>query len=221
MKRTGLLLLLFISFSTITHARQYTTEKVKAGVYVTAGLNYAGAAGWENPAESGAQRIAGFNTGLSFFALMGKNARTILNIEGYFSQQGFGNKEATSDDDIKKLYINYINVPVILKYRPIRSFQSFFVGAGPQIGFQVGGHGKTLGGEKFELNQDAITKNVWSGVSVVGFNFDRVVNFGVEFSYQHSFSRFLETNPDLRHSVMQARLILPLDFVSDMLSAFQ
>ncbi|MBN8863178.1 MAG: PorT family protein [Sphingobacteriales bacterium] len=221
MKRTGLLLLLFIPISTITFARQYTREKAKAGVYVTAGLNYASATGWDNPSESGVQRIAGFNSGLTFFALFGKHARTILNIEGYFSQQGFGNKDATNDDDIKKLYINYINVPVILKYRPIKSFQSLFVGAGPQIGFQVGGHGKTLGGEKFELNKDAVSKSVWSGVGVVGFNFDKLVNWGIEFSYQHSFSKFLETSPDLRHSVMQARLILPLDFVSDMLSAFQ
>lgn len=221
MKRISIFLIFLLSLTSSLHARQYEREKVRAGVYVTGGLNYAGATGWKDGAGSDAERIAGFNAGLSFFTLVGKTNRTFLTIEGNFSQQGFGNKAAVNTDDIKKLYINYINVPVVLKYRPFKSFHSMFIGAGPQIGFQVGGHGKSVGGEKYELNSDAVTKSVWSGVGVVGFNFNRLMNFGIEFSYQHSFSKFMESHDYLRHSVIQARLILPLDFVSDLFSGLQ
>ncbi len=195
---------------------QYEREKTRAGVYVTAGGNLSGATGWDNDA-SGAERIWGFNAGLTFFALLDEKGRWMFNLDGSFSQQGFGNNEATAPTDIKRLIISYINVPAILKVRPFKGFPSMFIGAGPQIGFQVGGHGKAVNGEKYDLKSEAVAENVWSGVGVLGFNFDRLINFGIEFSYQHSFSKFLNTETNLRHSVFQGRLILPLDFIADLL----
>lgn len=207
--------ILFVFFSLHINA-QYVREESRAGVYVTAGGNLSGATGWDNN-DSGAERIWGFNAGLTFYAILDQRGRWLLNIDGSFSQQGFGNNEATAPNDVKRLVVSYINVPAILKIRPFKGFLPMFIGAGPQIGFQVGGHGKTVNGEKYDLKSEAVTKNVWSGVGVLGFNFDRLVNFGIEFSYQHGLGKFLNTATNLRHSVFQGRLILPLDFIADIM----
>lgn len=214
MKTLATILCALFLCSSVLNA-QYERERTRAGVYVTAGGNLSGATGWETE-DSGAERIWGFNAGLTFFALLDEKGRWIFNLDGSFSQQGFGNSEATAPTDIKRLVVSYINVPAILKVRPFKGFLPMFIGAGPQIGFQVGGHGKAVNGEKYDLKPEAVVKNVWSGVGVVGFNFDRLINLGVEFSYHHGLGKFLQTETNLRHSVFQGRLILPLDFVADL-----
>lgn len=211
-----LLVTIFLCIATLPLHAQYERRESRAGVYVTAGGNLSGATGWDE-SDSGAERIWGFNAGLTFYASLDPKSKWMINIDGNFSQQGFGNSEATDPADVKRLVINYINVPVILKYRPFNGFQSMFIGVGPQIGFQVGGHGKLVNGEKYDLKSEAVTKNVWSGVGVLGFNFDKLINVGVEFSYQHGLSKFLNTATDLRHSVFQGRLIIPLDFIADLM----
>lgn len=211
-----LLVTIFLFITALPLHAQYERRESRAGIYVTAGGNLAGATGWES-SDSGAEHIWGFNAGFTFYALLDPKGRWMINVDGSFSQQGFGNSEATDPADVKRLVINYINVPAILKFRPFKGFQSMFIGVGPQIGFQVGGHGKMVNGEKYELKSEAVARNVWSGVGVLGFNFDRLVNFGVEFSYQHGLSKFLNTATDLRHAVFQGRLIIPLDFIADLM----
>jgi hypothetical protein len=201
-------------FSSVIDAQEWESRPTKSSVYVTAGGNYSGSVGWEDPSTSGAGYFAGFNAGLAFTGSINKRQSTQLNIEASFSQQGFRNKEVTIDGDPERLVLNYINVPVIVHHRPFKKFPNLYVGAGPQIGFQVGGHVKLKGGEKLELNDDAISKTTFSGVGVLGINFGMALNLGLEFSYHHGFTKFLENSPELKHSVVQAKLLLPVDFVS-------
>ncbi len=212
MKLRILAALLVLSFN--LSAQEWTTTKTRSSVYVTAGLNYAGSHGWEDPTEAGAGYFAGFNAGLAFTGTINKKATTQLNIEAYFSQQGFRNTLATNDADPERLVINYINVPVIIHHRPFKNFRQMYIGAGPQVGFKVGGHVKLNDGEKLELSDEVVMKTAYSGIGVVGFNFGMILNLGIEFTYQYGFTKMLETSPDIKHSVFQARMILPLDFIS-------
>jgi hypothetical protein len=210
MKRIALILAM--SFVMVTaNSQEFSVVKgVTSGFYFTAGVNGAGLVGWEDPSNSGAGRIAGFHGGLTFWTKLGKSGRTQLAIEGNFSQQGFSNVEAVDDEDNEKLVINYFNVPLIVRYRPFPKFWQMYIGAGPQIGFKAGGHVKTVGGEKFELNDDALIKNSMSAVGVLGFNFGKFASLGIEFSYQHGLSGFIKDNKELRHSVYSARMMIPV-----------
>lgn len=208
----------FLIFSSSIHAQDWESTPTKSSVYVTAGINHAGATGW-GEANSGAGYYTGFNAGLAFTGTINKRQTTQINIEASFSQQGFRSTEATTVGDPERLVLNYINVPVIVHYRPFKGFRNLYIGAGPQVGFRVGGHVKLKGGEKLELNDEVITKTTFSGVGVMGINFGMALNLGIEFSYQHGLTEFLDYAPELRHSVVQAKLILPVDFISALASA--
>jgi hypothetical protein len=208
------LLALAVIFASATSAQEWTSEKTKSAFYFTAGLNYAGTLGWDDPSEAGAGYFAGFNAGMGFTGVVNKRNTTLLTIEANFSQQGFRNTLAEDNADPDKLILNYVNVPLILRHAPFKGFRQMYVGIGPQVGFKVGGHIKTKGGDKMELNEEMISKTVFSGVGVVGFNFGHALNLGLEFGYQYSFTKLLEHSPELRHSVFHAKLILPVDFVA-------
>ena len=214
MKRILFTALLAVFSFVVFSQDEYTDRKVTSGVYFTAGGNYSGATGWDDPSTAGAGRLPGFNAGMSFWTNLSKRGYSQLNIEANFSQQGFLNTEASADTDNEKMILNYINIPVIYRYRPFKSFDAMYIGAGPQIGFKVGGHLKNVGGEKLELKDEAFAKNSWSALGVLGFNFGNYANWGIEFGYQHGLTKFLNDYPDLRHSVLSARLIIPIDFVT-------
>jgi len=206
--------------TTIVFAQSKKTG-TRSSVYFTAGLNQAGAVGWEDPDLAGAGYFTGFNGGMGFAAVLDKRNSLVLGLEAAFSSQGFRNTEASIDNDPEKVIINYINVPVILRKYPFRKFSSMYFGLGPQVSFHVGGHIKTKGGESVGINEDAITKTVFSGVGVVGFNFGRMLNFGLELGYHRSFSKFIEISPDLRHSVFFGKLFLPVDLIADIMQGLQ
>lgn len=214
------LLALAVLFVSSASAQEWTSHSTKSAFYFTAGLNYAGSSGWDDPSEAGAGYFAGFNAGMAFSGVINKRNTTLLTIEASFSQQGFRNTLAEDNADPDKLILNYINVPLVLRHSPFKGFHQMYVGIGPQVGFHVGGHIRTKGGENLELNEDVITKTVFSGLGVVGFNFGNALNFGIEFGYQHSFSKYLEHSPELRHSVFQAKLMLPVDFVAMLGSSY-
>jgi hypothetical protein len=201
-------------FSLVVLSQGETDRQVTSSLYLTAGGNFSGVTGWDDPATAGAGRLPGFNAGMTFWTNLSKRGYSQLYIEANFSQQGFLSTEASADADNEKMIVNYINIPVVYRYRPFKSFDAMYIGAGPQIGFKVGGHIKNVGGEKLELNEDAFAKNSWSALGVLGFNFGNYANWGIEFGYQHGLTKFMNDYPDLRHSVMSARLILPIDFVS-------
>lgn len=214
------LLSLFLLCSTIVFA-QYERRDTRTSVYFTAGINQAGAVGWEDPDLAGAGYFTGFNGGMGFAAVLDKRNTLVLGLEAAFSSQGFRNTEVSADTDLEKIIVNYINVPVVIRKYPFRKFSSMYFGLGPQVSFQVGGHIKTKGGESVDIVEGSLTKTVFSGVGVVGFNFGRTLNFGLELGYHRSFSKFIEIAPELRHSVFFGKLFLPVDFIADVMEGLQ
>ena len=207
-------------FTSSLFAQEFEKRETNASLYATAGVNYAGFTGWEDPSTAGAGRVAGFNGGLAFWAKLAKKGNINMTIEGSFSQQGLKNTEASDGADNEKMFLNYINVPLIIHYHPIRK-SSMYLGVGPQASFLVGGHIKNVDGEKFDLNKDELVKNTWGAIGLVGFHFDNTVNFGIELGYHHGFTKFMNSFPYNRHSVVFARLKFPIDVLGEIASALQ
>lgn len=156
MKRIIFTSLLSVFSFFVFSQNEYTERRVTSSVYFTAGANYSGITGWDDPSTAGAGRLAGFNGGMTFWTNLSKRGYSQLAIEACFSQQGFLNTEASADVDNEKLILNYINIPVVYRYRPFKSFDAMYIGAGPQIGFKVGGHLKNVGGEKLKPERRGI-----------------------------------------------------------------
>ena len=126
MKKLALVLLAGISFATAANAQ------FKFGV--KAGANFSNVNGSD---LSGTSTLVGFNGGVFFDLPLA--AHLSLQPEVLYSGQGF--KEA--QDGITGTFTeNYINVPVLLKYRfPM----GLFIETGPQVGFLMSARAKASG----------------------------------------------------------------------------
>ena len=102
---------------------------------VKGGLNLSNFTGttWNN---AKVKSLIGYHAGAFISLFLGENFA--IQPEVMFSSQGAKYEDATTSQNLK---LNYITIPVMLKYR---STGGFFVEAGPQIGFRSGDL-KTIG----------------------------------------------------------------------------
>ena len=118
MKKIMLIVILFITSKTF--AQNYELG-AKGGVNIS---NFTGAT-WDN---ASAKSLIGFHAGGFLSLFLGNNFA--IQPEVLFSSQGAKYQDATSSQNLK---VNYINIPVMLKYR---FNNGYFIEAGPQIGFR-------------------------------------------------------------------------------------
>lgn len=208
------MLLFFTCFTAFS--QEYETYTARSGVYARAGLNYAGTVGWEGV---GGTRMLGFMGGMGFTSMLDQPGKYSIHIGAEFSQQGLAIEEPVNTDDVSELKLHYINLPVYITYRPFGAGSSFYVGAGPQLGFRVGGHALTKGGQTASLIDEKYEGTAWDGVGVMGFNFANHGDMGIQFRYQHGLSKVFVDAPKVRHSVFQVSFIFPLGWLYEMFPA--
>lgn len=133
---------------------------LQAQVYLGAkiGGNYSNINGIHENSEG---RFAG-QIGLLGYVGLNKNETLFLQTELNYSQQGEYNRvwDAQGKEFKQKIFLDYINIPLLLKWYPLQSEKSFFVTAGPYIGFRTAKkvdhyHFETLADENSYKNFDA------------------------------------------------------------------
>jgi hypothetical protein len=206
---TLLLFVILISNSSICYSQEYSFQEVESDFipYSVGGLNLSGITGVQDKSE--VSRFPTFNVGLGFVYLI--NNSFGMSVEGSFSQQG-AKLNGTMNDEPEFIKLNYINLPAVLRYHPKKG-SDFWIGAGPQIGFIVGGHVLNVDGSQSYMKDEALNKTSFDGVASIGSYFGNAGDFGVEVRYQHGLNKFFNYAPEFRHSILQVRLIFPLFFL--------
>lgn len=144
------------------------TQKVKLGL--KAGLNISSLTFDESELDSSGK--TGFTAGLMVEIPMAKNFS--LQPELLYSQQGtkssFSDPDVTNSNFKSTIELNYLNIPVMLKYYVIKGLS---IQAGPQIGILLKANNKSqdnfLG---YENHENFDLKDYSSGI-------DTSVNFGL------------------------------------------
>lgn len=119
MKKIIFPVLLFMSLSTFAQKFEFG---LKAGANIS---NFTGGTFTDVDKKA----LVGFHGGAYVAFLLGNNF--MIQPEALFSTQGAKFKDVDGDTKYK---VNYLNVPVMLKFR---STGGFFVEAGPQVGFRL------------------------------------------------------------------------------------
>lgn len=179
MKKSMLILCtLFLSVTVIAQ-----NQKVKLGV--KAGLNISSLTFDESELDSSTK--AGFTAGLMVEVPLAKNFS--LQPELLYSQQGtktsFSDTDVTNSNFRSTIELNYLNIPVMLKYFVIEGLS---VQAGPQIGILLKANNKYEDNFLGYENQDSFDlKDYSTGI-------DTSVNFGLGYQLQNKFYTDLRYN---------------------------
>jgi len=168
------MLILYTLFLSVTVIAQ--TQKVKLGV--KAGLNISNLTYDESELKSSGK--TGFTAGVMVEIPMAKHFS--LQPELLYSQQGtktsFSDADVTNSNYKGTLDLNYLNIPVMLKYFIAEGLS---VQAGPQIGILLKAdnnyHDNFLG---YENHETLNLKEYASGI-------DTSVNFGLGYQFQNKF----------------------------------
>ncbi|MDW8852642.1 porin family protein [Flavobacterium sp. MMLR14_040] len=152
------------------------TDKVKTGV--KAGLNISDLTVDEGELNSSGK--TGFTAGIMVEIPMAKNFS--LQPELLYSQQGtkitFSDEEVTNSHYKSTIELNYLNIPVMLKYYIIKGLS---VQAGPQIGILLKANNKYHDNFLGYENQESFNlKEYSSGI-------DTSVNFGLGYQLKNKF----------------------------------
>lgn len=152
------------------------TDKVKLGV--KAGLNLASLTFDERELNSSSK--TGFTAGLMVEVPMAKNFS--LQPELLYSQQGtkisFSDKDVTNSNYKSTIRLNYLNIPVMLKYYVLEGLS---VQAGPQIGILLKADNKYEDNFLGYKNQESFDlKDYSTGI-------DTSVNFGLGYQFKEKF----------------------------------
>ena len=157
--------------------------------------NFTGTDSWQNAKT---KSLVGFHLGgfVSFF--LGDNFA--IQPEVLFSSQGAKYEDATNKQNLK---VDYINVPVMFKYR---TTAGFFVEAGPQIGFKT---------SETSLSIDSLAKS--TDVSIAGgIGMHGKSGIGIGVRYTAGLSKIGDfkpqngINPDFKNGVLQISLFYTL-----------
>ncbi|MBE8724086.1 porin family protein [Flavobacterium hungaricum] len=159
------------------------TEKVKMGI--KAGLNLSTLTYDEN--ELNSSEKTGFTAGIMVEIPVVKNFS--LQPELLYSQQGtktsFSDPDVTNSNYNGTLKLNYLNIPVMLKYYLI---QGLSVQAGPQIGILLKANNKYQDNFLGYENKESLNlKEYSSGI-------DTSVNFGLGYQFKEKFYADLRYN---------------------------
>ncbi|MBF4494541.1 PorT family protein [Flavobacterium sp. MR2016-29] len=201
------ILLICILFLGVTVMAQ--TEKIKLGV--KAGLNLANLTFDESELDSSSK--TGFTAGLMVEIPVAKNFS--IQPELLYSQQGtkisFSDQEVTNSNYKSKIDLNYLNIPVMLKYYVLKGLS---LQAGPQIGILLKANNEYrdnfLGYENYE-NLDLKEYSTGIDTSVnLGLGYQIKDKFYTDLRYNISYSNvFKESdvnyviNRDMKNRVFQ------------------
>jgi hypothetical protein len=164
----------------------------KAGVNIS---NFTGHSSWQNAKTN---TLLGFHAGgfVSFFL----GDVFAIQPEVLFSSQGAKYQDATHDENLK---INYINVPVMLKFR---TTGGFYVEAGPQFGFKISESSSSI---------DSLGKS--TDLSIAGgLGYHSKIGLGIGARYTAGLSKVGNfkpsngINPDFKNGVIQISLFYTL-----------
>lgn len=179
MKKTMLILgTLFLSVAAMAQ-----TQKVKLGV--KAGLNIASLTFDESELNSSSK--TGFTAG--FMAEIPLAKKFSIQPELLYSQQGtktsFSDPDVTNSNYNGTIELNYLNIPVMLKYYVLKGFS---IQAGPQIGILLKANNKYKDNFLGYENQESFDlKEYSSGI-------DTSVNFGLGYQFKDKFYADLRYN---------------------------
>lgn len=159
------------------------TEKIKPGF--KAGLNISNLTVDESELNSSGK--TGFTAGIMVEIPMAKNFS--LQPELLYSQQGtkisFSDEEVTNSHYKSTIELNYLNIPVMLKYYVVKGLS---VQAGPQIGILLKANNKYKDNFLGYENQESFDlKDYSSGI-------DTSVNFGMGYQFKDKFYADLRYN---------------------------
>lgn len=139
----------------------FSTAQVNIGI--KAGLNLAGTKSVNETKTQGQSqsRIVGLNAG--FYADFHLDGQCYIQPELLFRNGGYKTKlsnQYRTEENKYRLY--YIDIPVLFKYRLIGAQPgSFFIMAGPYVGFMVDGkYSRKLQDEKFEVEDKYFATNL-------------------------------------------------------------
>lgn len=152
------------------------TEKVKLGV--KAGLNLSSLSFDES--ELNSSNKTGFTAGIMVEVPLAKNFS--LQPELLYSEQGtkssFSDSEVTNSHYKSTITLNYLNIPVMLKYYVLKGLS---VQAGPQIGILLKANNKYQDNFLGYQNQESFNlKEYAAGI-------DTSVNFGLGYQFKDKF----------------------------------
>lgn len=169
--RNILLLSLFLLGMLSAQAQVYLGAKI--------GGNYSNINGIHENSEG---RFAA-QIGLLGFVGLNKKESLFLQTELNYSQQGEYNRvwDAQGRDFKQKIFLDYINIPLLLKWYPLESNRGFFVTGGPYIAFRTAKeidhyHFETLADENSYKNFDA------GGMIGAGISLNKNWEFFVRYS---------------------------------------
>ena len=164
----------------------------KAGVNIS---NFTGHNSWQNAKTNS---LVGFHFGgfISFF--LGNNFA--IQPEVLFSSQGAKYQDATHEENLK---LNYINVPVMFKYR---SNGGFYIEAGPQVGFKISESSSSI---------DSLGKS--TDLSIAGgVGYHSKIGLGIGARYTAGLSKVGDftpangINPNFKNGVIQVSIFYTL-----------
>ena len=121
------------------------------------------------------ERLHGFHIGIYGESYLGKYVA--LQPEILYSQQGY---KIVDDSGTYTQELDYINIPLMLKLYPVKSF---FLEAGPQIGFSIS-HKETFdsGFVLYDTSEEFEPNNLDWGVNVgAGFKSDSGISIGARY----------------------------------------
>lgn len=122
----------------------------------------------------------GFQAGGLVLFLLDNNDQFYLQPELIYSMQGEYLVGKDGDNEEYKNFLNYINIPIMLKAYLSEAESEFFAEAGPFIGFKIGENIERLdnpgGGQKFNTFDFGIGAGF-------GYSFSREFEIGARYSY--------------------------------------
>lgn len=186
------IIIILVFFTSATAFAQKFEIGAKAGANIS---NFTGHDSWQNAKTTS---LVGFHVGgfVSFF--LGNNFA--LQPEVLFSSQGAKYENANHKENLK---INYINVPLMLKYR---SAGGLYVEAGPQLGFKISESSSSI---------DSLGKS--SDLSIAGgIGYHSKIGFGIGARYTAGLSKVGDfkpangINPDFKNGVIQLSIFYTL-----------
>lgn len=201
---------LFVFDSVSAQNNEITMSKSPFVPYLVGGLNWTSISGFEN--DSAISPFATFNAGVGVLTMINRSVPLSLTVEASFSEQGFKFDNVSRNSSAEYMKFRYVNIPAVVRFN-LSKTSNFYVGVGPQVGFYIDGQIVSKGGTKLDFREGAINKTAFDAVGTIGTYLNDQADMGIELRFQGGLNKFMNNEPDYRHSVLQLRMILPMFFL--------
>ncbi|HUH32343.1 MAG TPA: outer membrane beta-barrel protein [Daejeonella sp.] len=211
--RCSLLLCIFwliIGGNALAQSNEVTISKSPFIPYFVGGLNWTSISGVQDNSEI--RPFATFNAGVGVLTLISKPAPLSLTVEAFFSEQGFKLNNVNRGSSAEYMKFRYVNIPAVVRFN-LSKTSNFYIGVGPQVGFYIDGKIITKDGSKLDFREGIINKTALDAVGTIGTYLNDKADTGIELRFQGGLNKFMTSEPDYRHSVLQLRMILPMFFL--------